>query len=361
MVKDPTNERLKEIITSIIGWILIRPLNEFQSQIVKADSNSSNRKVFVFKGYGNDGAAYLSYQIGCICHHQFGSPLIIVEHKKKREQLKDGRHPIFDYPIEYPTVTLGEMKKMMHSNDLFICNAAYSKKWFGLELPMKKLMYIQGMNTYSALDIYYDHYVSVSQFVQQHVEHIYNKNTPVISPFINHSLFKNNTDWEDRSNVILILGYKGYAEPVLNYLKDYYKNKYPESSLEFKMVNEVTQNELANLFNQHKYFLTLNPSEGFGLPPLEAMASGCAVVGFDSIGGRDYFEHGKNAHIVKYGDFEGLADYLRKVELNPNIGQNLAKCAVDTARRFSFSRFEAEWTKYLLEHVYNPTLNEYQK
>ncbi|WP_164525484.1 glycosyltransferase family 4 protein [Siminovitchia acidinfaciens] len=315
-------------------------------------SGSSDRKVFVFKGYGDNGAAYLIYQIGRICHYQFGSPLFIVEHKKKIPRMPQLTHPRFDYPFEFRDITIGEMKKMMKPNDLFICNPAYSNKWFGPNLPMKKLMYLQGMNTYPVLDIFFDHYVSVSHFVQQHVKNVFNTPSSVISPFINQSVFRNKTPWNERSNDILILGYKGYAEPVFQYLHEYYKEKYPSSNIGYRMVKDVTQKELADLLNQHKYYLTLNPSEGFGLPPLEAMACGCAVIGFDSMGGRDYFQHGKNAYIVKYGDFEQLAEYLRKIVLDPNIGEDIAKKAVETASQFSYNRFETEWTKYLSEHIY---------
>jgi glycosyltransferase involved in cell wall biosynthesis len=118
-------------------------------------------------------------------------------------------------------------------------------------------------------------------------------------------------------------------------------------------VDGLTQKELANLFNQYKYFLTLNPSEGFGLPPLEAMACGCAVIGFDSMGGRDYLVHEKNSFIVDYGRFDQLADYLRKIELDPNIGEGLAKQAVQTASKFTYERFENQWFDYLKKNVYN--------
>jgi Glycosyl transferases group 1 len=37
-------------------------------------------------------------------------------------------------------------------------------------------------------------------------------------------------------------------------------------------------------------FLSFSDREGFGLPPAEAMASGCHVVGYPGMGGRDYFD-----------------------------------------------------------------------
>lgn len=312
---------------------------------------AAERNVYVFNGYGDRGGAFLNYHIGRICHEKFGSPLYMVRNLRQNRKVGN-THPRFNYAFEFPEIHLDKMKQMIKPDDLFICNPTHSTKWFGLNLPSKKLMYLQGMNTYHVLDIFYDHYVSVSQFVQEHVEKIYNIKPLVISPFINHSIFQNKTPWNKRKKALLLLGYKGYAGPVFQYLKKYYEEKYPSSSLSVKIVDDLTQKELADLFNQHKYFLTLNPSEGFGLPPLEAMACGCTVIGFDSMGGRDYLEHEKNAYIVNYGDFEKLAEYLHRIEKEPGIGEELAKKAVETASKFSYEQFENQWTAYLQKHVY---------
>lgn len=312
--------------------------------------NVSERNVYVFNGYGDRGGSFLNSRIGQICHKKFGSSLSMV--RNLRNERKGKFHPRFKYRLKYPEIHISEMKKIIKPNDLFICNPTHSTKWFGLNLPSKKLMYIQGMNTYPVLDIFYDHYVCVSRFVQQHIGNIYNIKPSIISPFINHKIFLNKTPWNQRNNTVLILGYKGYAGPVFQYLHKFYMKKYPTSSIEFKLVDNLSQKELADVFNQHKYYLTLNPSEGFGLPPLEAMACGCAVLGFDSMGGREYLEHEKNAYIVDYGNFEQLTEYLRRIELEPGTGEKITKEANETASHFSYDHFETEWTKYLEEHVY---------
>jgi len=314
---------------------------------------NNERKVFVFNGYGDTGGAFLLYNVGRICHENFGSPVYIVyERKTKRKQ--GGWHPRFHYKMAFPSISLDEMKQIADAEDVFLCNPAHSTKWFGATLAMKKVMYMQGINTYPVLDIFFDHYVSVSRFVRDHVENVFNVQSQVISPFINHEVFQNKIPWQERSSDILILNYKGYAAIHFGQLLKKFKATHPSELPKFKLIDEpLTQKALAERYNHQKYFLTLNPIEGFGLPPLEAMACGCAVIGFDSMGGRDYFESGRNSLIVPYGDFESLIDVLRFIHHHPDMGKDLAKRAGTTAKRFSYKNFESEWVDYLKRHVYS--------
>ena len=42
-----------------------------------------------------------------------------------------------------------------------------------------------------------------------------------------------------------------------------------------------------------RYLVSLSAAEGFGLVPLEAMAMGTTIIGFDGFGGREYMRSGK--------------------------------------------------------------------
>jgi hypothetical protein len=53
-------------------------------------------------------------------------------------------------------------------------------------------------------------------------------------------------------------------------------------------------------------FVSLSRAEGFGLPPAEAMACGCAVIGFHGMGGREIFRP-PFAHAIEDGDVLALA------------------------------------------------------
>lgn len=51
-----------------------------------------------------------------------------------------------------------------------------------------------------------------------------------------------------------------------------------------------SERETADLLRSSAVFLSFSEREGFGMPPAEAMASGCYVVGFTGLAGRDFFD-----------------------------------------------------------------------
>lgn len=51
----------------------------------------------------------------------------------------------------------------------------------------------------------------------------------------------------------------------------------------------LSQRATANSLRECPLFMALSQREGFGLPPAEAMAAGCYVVGFTGLAGREYF------------------------------------------------------------------------
>lgn len=53
-------------------------------------------------------------------------------------------------------------------------------------------------------------------------------------------------------------------------------------------LDAVPADEVARMFQQTQVFLSVSHREGFGMPPLEAMACGAYVVGYDALGGREF-------------------------------------------------------------------------
>lgn len=288
------------------------------------------------------------YQLGRVCFENFNTQVFIIQDQSQRWKKGQQR---FHYKYTFPTVTTSQMMKMINENDLFICNPVQSAHSFGTKLPAQKLMYLQGVNTYDALDLHFDHYVSVSQFVQEDTKTKYGVDSSVINPFINLSLFHKGMPWGQRKNEVLVLGYKKETQPLLNRLRKHYNRKYRGGFPKINKVRNLSQQALAEVIGRHKYYLTLTPVEGFGLPSLEAMASGCVVIGFDAYGGRDYFETGKNAYVVEYDDFDRLADYLYEVIHSSHIDENISRNAISTAANYSFDLFSQSWRTFLKGNV----------
>ena len=55
-------------------------------------------------------------------------------------------------------------------------------------------------------------------------------------------------------------------------------------------IENCSEAETARLLRSCTVFLSFSAQEGFGLPPAEAMACGCYVVGFPGLAGREYFD-----------------------------------------------------------------------
>lgn len=77
------------------------------------------------------------------------------------------------------------------------------------------------------------------------------------------------------------------------------------------VISGLTENGVAATLRSSKIFLAVSVREGFGLPPLEAMASGCYVVGYHANGGREYM--GENfSRTVEAGNVLELAEALEQ-------------------------------------------------
>jgi glycosyltransferase involved in cell wall biosynthesis len=286
----------------------------------------------------------MAYHIGRVMHEAYGLEVACVGSPPA-----DG---MFTYPIRFPVVDRGRFLSDVGPTDILVCNPSFSDELFGLRLNCRTLSYIQGIRTYTVLDVFFDLYVFVSEAVRRFVGLHYGIEGTVIPAFIRTDIFQpgdqdgGGRDWERRRRTCVVLERK--LNPlVFETLRRVYQAMHPGESLACEVVPVTSQQDLAERFRGSRVFLSLDAMEGFGLPMLEAMACGCAVVGWDSLGCREYAKPGENCLLARYGDFEDLARKLHTLLAEDATAQALASQGPRTARGFGVEQFDRAWTAEL--------------
>ncbi len=123
---------------------------------------------------------------------------------------------------------------------------------------------------------------------------------------------------------VIMFGTKSPRRGELPNFVRFYKGLYGES--------------LADLYKSAHIFISPSLSEGFNLPPIEAMASKCAVVA-TSVGLMKYLDiHGEAALICEPGDVACLAESIIKLLEDENLLKKLSNNGYNISRNFSWDK-----------------------
>jgi GT2 family glycosyltransferase len=95
--------------------------------------------------------------------------------------------------------------------------------------------------------------------------------------------------------------------------------------------------EVDALFNACTVFIQTSRHEGFALPPLEAMATGAAVVCTDAHGNRDFCVDGVNC-LMPDPTPESVAGALRRLFGDPQLRRRLGAAGIRTAADYEWER-----------------------
>jgi glycosyltransferase involved in cell wall biosynthesis len=111
----------------------------------------------------------------------------------------------------------------------------------------------------------------------------------------------------------------------------------------------VSNSDLPSAYNAADVFVFPSEwEEPFGIPVVEAMASGLPVVGTRSGGIVESIEHGSTGFLVDRGDSKALAEALTRLILDPDLRESMGR----NGRERAASRFSWDCTATALLSLY---------
>jgi glycosyltransferase involved in cell wall biosynthesis len=116
-----------------------------------------------------------------------------------------------------------------------------------------------------------------------------------------------------------------------------------------------TDAELRAFYNRIGVFILPSHYEGWGLPGVEALACGAALVTADSVGNRDYAIDGETALVVPRARPDLLAEAVARLIEDEPLRRDLAARGHAFVQRFSWERATDALEKLLVESVQRAT------
>jgi hypothetical protein len=304
-------------------------------------SISRHRRAFVVGAYLPNGGTRMAWHVGRILELDFGVPVTAVT---VADETPD--HGIHAYDLAMPRVSLTQMEQEIGADDILVANPSYSSHTFGLRLPGFKLCYVQGFSTYDLLDLKFDHYVAVSDFVAEFLRP-FGVAARVIPAFVELDDLPAAPEWAQRPALTVLPYRKGLAhvwDASFTRLRERVAQRAPEIEFAEALASaDVPHHELLARLGSARYLLSLSAAEGFGLVPLEAMAMGTLVCGYDGFGGRQYMRPGENCAVAPYPDVDLVAERLIAAVCDPQSGAQMAQRGRETAAHYSYAAFRRAW------------------
>ncbi|UOQ46769.1 glycosyltransferase [Gracilibacillus caseinilyticus] len=212
--------------------------------------------------------------------------------------------------------------------------------------------------------------ISISKFIASVLEVKFQIKSDVIPIGVDTKFYYPTRDKNNASPVILLVGnpelpFKGF-DTAIRTLNEIYRQGYSfhvkwvcQSEPNIDKVNFPLetivlpdQKSLSDYYRQSDLFLFTSLYEGFGLPPLEAMASGIPVV-MTKCGGVEEYATEDNCIQVEVGDIDGMVDAVALLLDDPSRRDQLGKRARETALKMDYQH-----TIQLLESYMRKMVNQ---
>lgn len=197
--------------------------------------------------------------------------------------------------------------------------------------------------------------ITISTWIKSKlIEQLHTTDIPIVYDGLDIDVFHNKkTEYYNGKNELKILmlyhnlSKKGVEDGLLAYdmlkaknlnvkLSMFGLDRNPKIPSDVTYYCDPTREKLKKLYNESDVFLYTSREEGWGLTPLEAMASGCVVVGTNTGCMLDIGVNGENVLLSEPNEPVGLYENIEKIIKNPDLVQRLAINGFETVRQFSW-------------------------
>ncbi len=213
-----------------------------------------------------------------------------------------------------------------------------------------------------------DHILTISNYLKEKYKSTFQMNSTVISNGISYDLlYKENIHTELKVVTMIIRNNylkgdfiqldlfkrltKDYPQLEINLLCNNSHIKLPFYEKKQGKVNvfygPFTRKEIADVLQKSDLYIDTSLTEGFGLMPLEAMASGNVVIVSDSGGIRDYIKDQVNGFVVP--EVNNVEAYLNKIDIllkNKKMYHEMKENMKNTSKKFDYDAVVEKYIDY---------------
>ncbi|MHB8689913.1 MAG: glycosyltransferase [Solirubrobacteraceae bacterium] len=270
------------------------------------------------------------------------------------------------FDLDVPVRTFADYEELLE--ELAPIDAIKVATWWNTASPVWQASVLHGIPVYFVQDIetsyypgntaqqnavlsWYRHefaYMTISSWNRDRLREL-GLNATLIPPGIDLENFRPLPERKRRDDMILALGrsnplknlpltidaWRALPEPRPELCLFGIEPELAEDEPGIRYVVQPSDEEVNELLNEATVFVQTSIHEGFCLPPLEAMATGGAVVCTDAHGNRDFCQNGENCLMPDPGQ-AAVTAALQRVLDDPGLRQRFAAAGLETASDYAW-------------------------
>jgi GT2 family glycosyltransferase/glycosyltransferase involved in cell wall biosynthesis len=192
-------------------------------------------------------------------------------------------------------------------------------------------------------------YMTISSWNRERLREL-DLDAELIPPGIDLETFRPRAEVERRNDMVLALGRSNPLKNLPLTIAAWRSLKGPRPELclfgiepeladsaGMRYVRSPDDEQVNELFCQATVFVQTSSHEGFALPPLEAMATGAAVVCTDAHGNRDFCIDGVNC-LMPEANTGAVGAALTRLLADPELRARLGSAGIETAKDYAWER-----------------------